>query len=122
MTDKQISKTLNFCSARECSKCPRINNDIPDENYCRRELCRIASDFIDYQKAEIDKLKEELADARYLNTVAESDGIKEFADGLKAIITINNTDEGYLDYSIDYNCLIEDIDALVKEMTEGKNE
>lgn len=42
--------------------------------------------------------------------------IKEFAERLKAVITINNTNDGYLDYAVDYNCLMEDIDNLVKEM------
>ena len=42
--------------------------------------------------------------------------IKEFAEKLKYIITLNNTNDGYLDYSVDYNCLIEDIDELVKQM------
>lgn len=119
MTDEQISKTLNFCSARECSKCPRINNDIPDEDYCRRELCRIASDFIDYQKAEIDKLKEELADARYLNTVATAEAIKEFAERLKNLL---HYDVALPSGIIDERIVYEAIDDLVKEMIKGKNE
>ena len=42
--------------------------------------------------------------------------IKEFAERLKMVVTINNTNDGYLDYAVDYNCLIEDIDNIVKEM------
>lgn len=39
--------------------------------------------------------------------------VREFAERLKTKITINNTDDGYLDEQIDYKCLIEDIDCLL---------
>ena len=48
--------------------------------------------------------------------LSDNKAIKEFAEKLKYIITLNNTNDGYLDYSVDYNCLMEDIDELVKEM------
>lgn len=48
---------------------------------------------------------------------AEVKVIKEFAERLKWTITLNNTHDGYLDYAVDYNCLMEDIDDLVNQMT-----
>ena len=53
---------------------------------------------------------------------AKSEAVKEFAERLKCDITINNTEDGCLIYSVDYGCLMEDIDNLVKEMTEGEDE
>ena len=93
-------------------------------------------DLINRQKAEIEKLKSENeilslnADNAFqegLNECRElfepeikSEAYKEFADRLKMNITINNTNDGYLDYSVDYHCLMEDIDDLVKEMVGDK--
>lgn len=51
---------------------------------------------------------------------ARARGVREFAEKLKSTMTINNTSDGYLDYTIDYNSLMEDIDNLVEEMIEGK--
>ena len=48
-------------------------------------------------------------------------GVKEFALQLQANITINNTHDGYLDLAIDYGCLMEDINDLVKEMVGADN-
>ena len=53
---------------------------------------------------------------------ARVDAIREFAERLKANITINNTNDGYLDYAVDYNCLMEDIDDLVEEMVGNNND
>lgn len=87
-------------------------------------------DLISRQQAEIDKLKIEicaLSEERItfperLKIVkhARTETIKEFVERLIRNITMNNTNDGYLDYSVDYNCLIEDINDLVKEMTEGE--
>lgn len=89
---------------------------------------------INRQKAEIDKLKtdkqlltqDDNANTAEINGLrrkletAKSEAIKEFAERLKRNITINNTNDGYLDYSVDYNCLMEDIDDVVKEMVGEK--
>lgn len=63
--------------------------------------------------AENERLKEQLADERYLNTVAESDGIKEFAERLKRNFCAFADRHKMVDTIY--------IDNLVKEMTgEGK--
>lgn len=88
-----------------------------------------AVELIEAQEAEIKRLHKvhETEMKRVFNNHKElmqyyrSELIREFAGRLKATITINNTTDGYLDYAIDYNCLIEDIDNLVTEMTEGKD-
>lgn len=89
-------------------------------------------DLINQQKAEIDKLKIEicaLSEKRItfperLKIVkhARVETIKEFVERLIRNITMNNTNDGYLDYSVDYNCLIEDINDLAKEMSESEDE
>ena len=45
-----------------------------------------------------------------------SDVIDEFASRLIQTVTANNTNEGYLDESVDYACLVEDIEQLAAEM------
>ena len=45
-----------------------------------------------------------------------SDVIDEFVERLIQRVTENNTDEGYLDESIDYTCLMDDINELADEM------
>ena len=45
-----------------------------------------------------------------------SDVIDEFVERLIQRVTENNTDEGYLDESIDYTCLMDDIKELAVEM------
>ena len=45
-----------------------------------------------------------------------SDVIDEFVERIIQRVTENNTDEGYLDESIDYTCLMDDIKELAAEM------
>ena len=45
-----------------------------------------------------------------------SDVVDEFVKRLIQRVTENNTDEGYLDESIDYTCLMDDIKELAAEM------
>ena len=119
MNDNDIIKALKCCRGgkREygCNKCPL---------YCRVPACtghltEAALDLINRQKAEIERLQKyntDMARKHY------NDGIRGFAERLKRDITINNTEDGCLIYSIDYGCLMEDIDNLVKEMTEGEGD
>lgn len=66
---------------------------------------------IEALKREIDVLKEELADARYLNTVAANDAVKEFAQKLNAILsTIGDSREWLV--------IADFVNQLVREITE----
>lgn len=47
---------------------------------------------------------------------AEAEAYKEFADRIRQVIVLNNTHDGYLVHDIDYNCLMEDIDDVLKEL------
>lgn len=127
MTDNEIIKAMECCyDGGKCKDCPL--NGLKHCGFEEKVL-----DFVNRQKAEIEKLKEQLADARYLNTVAESDGIKEFAERLKQSfldldVQINTgkrktipVDE-YIKLSewLLHEVAIQEIDNIVKEMTEEK--
>lgn len=47
---------------------------------------------------------------------AKAEAYKEFADKVRQVIVLNNTHDGYLVHDIDYNCLMEDIDDVLKEL------
>ena len=142
MNDNDIIKALGYCFAvGDCEHC--IYADKP----CQ-DLMGDALNLINRQKAEIERLKKEIEslesiqeispEAKHfvdtkadkvislLNEVIKSqeqikaEAIKEFAERLKRDNTINNTEDGCLIYSIDYGCLMEDIDNFVEEMTEEK--
>ena len=125
MTDNEIIKALECCTANNrCDTCPRLGM-----NCCMNLLIRNALDLINRQKAEIERLEKERAStAEYclrkeLKTelkTAQSEIIKEFAERLKetitnAINTYYNSNSGGYYLAED---VIEDIDDLVKEMTE----
>lgn len=135
MTDNEIIKALECCIAEGemmCNKCPLksecAHNPLDDIKVMH------ALNLINRQKAEIERLTALVEAAEdYLNPLpfknafdeeiekTKIEAIKEFAERLIRDVTMNNTNDGYLDYSVDYNCLIEDIDNLVKEMTEEAN-
>lgn len=125
MTDEQIIKALEcYSDTKEvlCKDCAYRS-----EARCRRTMAKDTLDLINRQKAEIERLRDYNENLLTANTALSNEildikfeVIKEFAERLKAIVTINNTDDGYLDYAVDYTCLMEDIDSLVKEMTEGE--
>ena len=93
MTDNEIIKALECHKARKlktCSKCPLLNIE-----GCAYKLSQYALDLINRQKAEIASLKEDneaLNDAidsvlDIVNSnyrIGRTDGIKEFAERLKA--------------------------------------
>lgn len=74
------------------------------------------SQIVEKQQAEIERLNNIKFGVDLSISSIKTEAIKEFAERLKANITINNTNDGYLDYAVDYNCLMEDIDDLKKEM------
>ena len=80
---------------------------------------------IKYKKAMVFKLSEEqinevkedvLKSVEYNEREIKAEAYKEFADRIRQVIVINNTHDGYLVHDIDYNCLMEDIDDVLKEL------
>lgn len=109
MTDKDIIKALEEYSQRGFTFC----------NIAMPEFARCILALINRQQAEIERLEKEtecFADIGKMYSEVRAEAVKEFAESLIMNITINNTNDGYLDYAVDYNCLIEDIQDLVKEM------
>lgn len=124
MTDEKIIKALECCEDCDKGNCNKCEYRIYRYRDCQEKAMRDVMKLINRQKAEIEKLKEELADARYLNTVAEYDGIKEFAERLwdellyNAEVTYDLLDDRCVDV-FDKNKTSIILDSLVKEMTEG---
>lgn len=124
MTDEKIVKALECCEDYDKGNCNKCEYRIYRYRDCQEKAMRDVMKLINRQKAEIEKLKEELADARYLNTVAEYDGIKEFAERLwdellyNAEVTYDLLDDRCVDV-FDKNKTSIILDSLVKEMTEG---
>lgn len=128
MTDNEIIKALKCCNGWDsrCLNCPLICEGVN----CKEKLNSYTLDLINRQKAEIERLKRDIAihehvheesNAAYQVLVkqAKSEAIKEFAERLK--------DEMRLEDDCQYdcmNCLYECkgyvliIDNIVKEMTE----
>ena len=123
MRDEEIIEALELCCTQDgqipCYDCPCWDDGVQKcEGLNHTDLLGL----INRQKAEIEALKKVVLDdyaTEYDNKI-KSEAVKEFADRLKMNITINNTNDGYLDYSVDYHCLMEDIDDLVKEMVGDK--
>ena len=131
VTDNEIIKALECCQfAFEMDKTCDFHCPMCGVNFCQTRLLISALSLINRQKAEIERLNSWvvsledlcetkstlLTDANWSLLTAKAEAIKEFAERLKINITMNNTNDGYLDYAVDYNCLIEDVDDLVKEM------
>ena len=126
MSDKEIIKALKCCSHRNgdlpCEGCPAYSI----AQMCMEDLMSDAIDLITHQKAEIERLEKELMKCKLekemmYQTVKEikSEATKEFAERLKEgelymRINFPNTKNGIEDYIV----LSDDIDNLVKEMTE----
>lgn len=145
MTEKDIVKALGFCKrdayyTRCNSKCPLIDYCESDEE-SEMNICGLALDLINRQKAEIEKLKadnkkmfdkwEILDNATkqyYADLYADSieaeraEAIKEFAKELKENLRLED-DCDYDCASCFYECkeYVPNIDILVKEITEGDN-
>lgn len=116
MITNEIIKTLECCKVclSTCSECP-LNNT----KNCRDELIILALDLIKRQQTKIENLKENFDDlnAQYLMQDMYIEGvraeaIKEFAERLKDKLR-------ELGRFVVYN---EDIDNLVKELTEVKDD
>ena len=133
MTDDEIIKALNYCCGNiknndeECQEDMCYQVCLPESReegirWCREWLMKDALDLINRQKAEIERLRE-IANHKCQKCVsrtiecAKSEAIKEFAERLKHFIIPQKAD-GYTREIV----LKRDIDNLVKEMTESKND
>ena len=127
MTDKDIIKALECCGIKtDCKGCYFDTHE--SEDICAREIVKNAFDLLNRQKEEIEFLRKTIGknDKKALDVTLEEieksrvEAIKEFAEQLKQTITneintyYNSNGGGY--YLAED--VIEDIDNLVKEMTE----
>lgn len=131
--DDEIVKALKLCSSNgpykeNCPNCSFNAKSDAKSAYCVKNMLKATIDLINRlnikneilevnKKAFAKGMKREKEKA---DTI-KSEAIKEFSERLKAVITLNNTNDGCLDCAIDYGCLIEDIDELVKEMVNENN-
>ena len=129
LKDEEIIKALEHCSSSdlgECRNCPFYEQCENDE-----QLVKYALDLINRQKAEIERLKQNLEEAHidikeHFTTFqieqaeelkkVKSEAMKEFAEKLKKISRIYLNRKGMLTHAVS----LEEIDNLVKEMTEFK--
>lgn len=131
MTDEQIIKALECCSTdvqeNPCPKCAFYN-----KHRCSTLMLNAASDIINRQKVKIKSLKQIIneqdkevlklqnriifwrKDLNYQPEKIKSEAIKEFAERLKEHSFVDN-----LSLNGKETVYVEDIDNLVKEMTEG---
>ena len=129
MTEEQIIKALEYCFTRgfdesTCYECPFYTATAK----CTEDLRESVLDLINRQKAEIERLKRDIAihehvheesNAAYQVLVkqAKSEAIKEFAERLKKHSFVDN-----LSLDGKETVYVDDIDKLVKEMTEEKSD
>ena len=115
MTDNEIIKALKYCFTRgfdesTCYECPFYTATAK----CTEDLRDSALDLINRQAAEIESLKHRKTELQIRNQELQhekSEAIKEFAERLKEKVSRGFWDElAYVD--------VDDIDNLVKEMTE----
>ena len=120
MTDNEIIKALECCTDESYENCNECPYSIDTERCERMKLLEDILDLINHQKAEIEKLKNEIQitkDAYIMlqtkNEIIKSEAIKEFAERLKEIVKF--TDDTYECWEIEGY-----IDNLVKEMVGEK--
>ena len=107
MNDNDIIKALECCKIKtppyKCEECPLLRGV---SNSCIYECKELAYDLINRQKAEIERLKNELK--MHLQT-ARAEAIKEFAEKLK---------QTQVDLDGSEMVAVGNIDTITKEMTE----
>lgn len=121
-TDEEVIKALECCLNEDCENCPaRMCCDDDTESFVKYVF-----DLIARQKAEIESLEAEnrgfsicLDSAVKTALKIKCEAIKEFAKRLKCHSYQSVGDNGYI--SPYREVAVEDIDNLVKEMTEGSN-
>lgn len=118
MTDNEIIKALEHCSDNgECKDCP-ANPHIVNCGCCMNGLMKRAHDLINRQKAEIERKNIQIGELVSFQRFCERKAIKEFAKRLKRKTRkFTEYDDGGWDSTV-YVVKVEDIDNLVKEITE----
>lgn len=120
-TDEEIKSSLEvIATTRNCNEC-KIRNCKWGTCNCSQITANAALDLINRQKTEIEKLKgstivSNIMESQKIKREAKAEAYKEFADRIRQVIVLNNTHDGYLVHDIDYNCLMEDIDDVLKEL------
>lgn len=82
MTDNEILRAWDCCMYQKCEYCNRYNKSV-NATDCKTDLMVEICFLLKRQKAEIERLKEQLADTRHLNTIAADEATKEFMEMLK---------------------------------------
>lgn len=118
-TDEEIIRNYEWCIGCTSDRCRECTMD--EEGFCEEELQDLVLDLINRQKTEIEKLKgstivSNIMESQKIKREAKAEAYKEFADRIRQVIVLNNTHDGYLVHDIDYNCLMEDIDDVLKEL------
>ena len=122
MNDNDIIKALECCAfEHNCNGC---FYNVPESAYsaqCIEKIMHASLDLINRQKAEIERLKDMVSQNEGVlpkyERIIKDEAIKEFADVLKESqgkISVMSFVHGTKDY-----IPVENIDNLVKEMTEG---
>lgn len=104
MTDGEIIKALECCERKNCNTCPCFDEDIE----CGELLIGHTINLINRQKSEIERLKQKPLYDFYKE---KSEAINEFAERLK-----EKAESGF--WQERKYVETDDIDNLVKEMTE----
>ena len=126
LSDDEIVKALECCREKDCCDCPM--SEYP-QTICEWDAFDLAIDLINRKKAEIERLEKTLTEQfdsyESIRKRAKTEAIKEFAERLKDT-PFRFREELTIDWSkppitkmvlfVDDN----DIDNLVKEMTEDK--
>lgn len=116
-TDEEIVKALACCINADCLNCPQWSEEWYS-GMCN-DFLKSVLDLIKRQKAEIERLREDvlevtaiLGEIELRNAQIKAEAIKEFAVRVK--------EERGTEFPFMRWVHIEDIDLLVAEMTEGK--
>ena len=122
MTDNEIIKALELCANRtihSCKFCP-CNSGIE----CNKKLNEGTLDLINRQKAEIEKLKNtdfQVEVSSRLEKEIRAEAIKEFSEKLKQQAFECGVSFGFGKEHYTKAVAVFDIEKLVEEMTEVKN-
>lgn len=140
-TDDDVIKGLEGLAAYDCKRCLDLGHDCFEKD-CDKVIAENALTLINRQKAEIERLNKciktedevrEIMESQMLPMVREIavaqinrakeigriEAIKEFAECAKKRFSekLGSVNESFFSYSVQ-----REIDTLVKEMTEGKND